>query len=314
MFRDLLLAGLVILLQGPANAQRAASEDWVTNRMTRAFAAHTADTNINPHHVTADQVGAITNGQPSVSFGAITGIGDDLQVFWGYPFQEYTTLGFALNGINYRAYGTAQGLNNHVTNPNNPHNVTPEQIGAATLADLGSVRAKGVYSEDGTRWIDGTGGVWQVTTVWTIKLTFSEGFYAGFEGSEQFPPMAEYVAERGASISDGPWTFSFGAFAADTYTVEFNNGVDQALWSSVGDPTIACPLVSGDGTGTASFGYYEYATTNPMPRVAFMSDIEAIPPPTLTSTDGLLRWDAGFHKYYRTVLTNGYELYFEVTP
>lgn len=78
--------------------------------------------------------GYVTNNQTEVTFGTINGIGDSIQVLWGYPFAEYTGLSLALTSIRTQTYGTTQGLNNHVTNTSNPHGVTATQVGAVSLS------------------------------------------------------------------------------------------------------------------------------------------------------------------------------------
>jgi hypothetical protein len=57
----------------------------------------------------------------------------------------------------------------HTNRTDNPHAVTTAQIGAATPADIAVFSATNspsiLWSEDGTRGLDATGGVWQVTQV-----------------------------------------------------------------------------------------------------------------------------------------------------
>jgi len=72
----------------------------------------------------------------------------------------------AATATNISTYVTAQ----HANRTDNPHGVTAVQIGAITnendsiaLSALSTNRVTRLFDTTGTRWIDGTGGVWQVT-------------------------------------------------------------------------------------------------------------------------------------------------------
>ena len=255
MFRNLLFVfGLVVSLHGPADAQnRAASEGWVQYKLD----AHTAETNPNPHHVTAAQIGAAT--------------------FYDLSWALVTNRVTVLHGTN--------------------------------------------------QWIDGDGGVWRVTYALetNVVCTFSNPF--GLLIAPDYyssPESAPYTSAIGQQIIDNVWIIRFNLQESGAWEV-VNTEFGES-WTGYGT---TLPVTTSENSnfgrtcyGTATFDYsvtpYGPPITQRVDKVATERFVDAAmlnaPPQTLTSTDGMLRWDAGFSKWYRTILTNGYELYFEVTP
>ena len=131
------------------------SDDYVTPDQ---FSGHTGDYN-NPHQVTTSQIGAATTSEVTAISGTVDFV---LDVFTGhsgetgihyeqseisistgqiYDFESYaesvqSSANQRSEDSNTAISGVSTTLTSHISDYNNPHQVTPAQIGAATTGDL----------------------------------------------------------------------------------------------------------------------------------------------------------------------------------
>ncbi len=268
-----------------------------------------------------------TNGRYSVQIlGAISNRVEE----WGRgamvvrinPSRDFLPPQWATNTPAYAAALQAlSGLADHVV-AINPHNVTAEQIGAATFYDLSwalvTNRVALLYGTN--QWIDGDGGVWRVNYVpagWRLTVANAPLFTHVFPNiPSPLTVYNEYYGDNYIGFNPDPnGNDGFEAYLA----------VGPATWLSRGNISADSTIVimtpesdEGRAFDNAVLTLQYASVTSRVDKVATEVFVAAAmlnaPPQTLTSTDGVLRWDAGFSKWYRTILTNGYELYFEVTP
>lgn len=139
---------------------------------------------------------------------------------------------------------------------------------SAAMDSLSTNRTVKLYSPEGTQWIDGTGGVWRVTTVTnTSEVIFTFADNARLNGVH--PPDAVI-----------PWSDSFIDVGGILFI--FNSTGATALHPSGDSMSAVEPLINrtltnnngASGTGTVTHAIYN--VTSRVDGVAFRSDLAAV--------------------------------------
>lgn len=162
-----------------------------------ALSAHIADKD-NPHEVDPEQIGAIPETEKGAAGGVAT-LGSDGKVPTGQlPAMNYDPAGSAA--------AVQQALNSHIADKDNPHEVDPEQIGAAT-------RAEGTISLPSTGWTDDTAnsGYWYRSVTVSGMLSTDEphvGLVKSFTDADADDAMQEaWDLIKGAESLSGSLRF-----------------------------------------------------------------------------------------------------------
>lgn len=195
----------------------------------------------------------------------------------------------------------AQAIAAHELRVDNPHAITAEQIGAATPAAVtgivdaaiaaippASTDAHRLINVDATKWIDGTGGVWSVTTTSVTTLTHYAWSMIDISAFGALPPVPSLnlTPDMLPDFQLGPfWTLhldeaNIGQW--DSVTLYFDSGGgDTGLWSTLpsgwqGWPATLLPDLSGNCFGQATvtpvYSVSVTVSTNPVDRVRFASE------------------------------------------
>lgn len=169
------------------------------------FQSHIGDTN-NPHSVTAEQLGA-QNILDQVK--TVDGEGSELDADM-------------LDGKHADNFATASGLNNHVSDTNNPHQVTINQIGAAPashthpLSDIeqsGAIKGQ-VPVWDGNNWTPGNKYVGGTRTITIPAGSTTTQIQDILNNADHYIPPGTYVYIQ---FEDGTYTIDSSIYISHWY-------------------------------------------------------------------------------------------------
>jgi hypothetical protein len=186
-----------------------------------------------------------------------------------------------------------------------------------------------VYSSNGVDWIEGDKGVWKIieTGRWVVTcptdLTMNSSVIqtAGvFVAVGDYPLLWDgdtlYLNFVGLSEPSGPINRTGGN--PSFWCWDYYHWYENVAQSEKHFTMFPQDTEGENAEGEIHFDFIYSYTTSRVDTVATEGFVARAmsnaPPQTLTSTDGILRWDSGFSKWFRIVLTNGYELYFEANP
>lgn len=152
-----------------------------------------------------------------------------------------------------------EGAAAHTNRMDNPHAVSPEQIGAASLAQLAAITGSlssasdRIVTADGLRWLDATGGVWQVG--YTAGTT---NWYAAWGGGGL---SATNIAINYSEPEPLPWplpsNFNANFHGGDQGTAYMNCQTDETYqWYTYAEVPTDGDAVTVWGTTTANEGFF----------------------------------------------------------
>ena len=184
-------------IDAAVSAVQEKEDNWDGKAEQADLSDHIADKD-NPHEVDPEQIGAIPATQKGAA-GGVAELGADGKV----PEDQ-------LPAMNYDPAGSAaavqQALNSHIADKENPHEVDPEQIGAAT-------RAEGTISLPSTGWTDDTAnsGYWYRSVTVSGMLSTDEphvGLVKSFTDADADDAMQEaWDLIKGAESLSGSLRF-----------------------------------------------------------------------------------------------------------
>ncbi len=198
----------------------------------------------------------------------------------------------------------ASAVQAHAQRTDNPHGVTPQQIGAATPSTVTTVVASAIAAlpppstdalrltnAGATRWIDSAGDIWQVST--TVSTTFVALAWS-MQGVTAFgvPCPVTNFGQLPFMLPD--WQLNpFWQLHADlgdlwnqmAITLTYDNGTgNTGMWSSMGGSEWPLTLVGdlsgnleGTVTVTPQYSYASTTTTNRVGRLAQTNEIPVMP-------------------------------------